>query len=437
MNYVCLFNTPVDKTIACLSDLYSDYCKLKDFVFVSLDSSKLFSVISEKSKVLIKPNWVYNNLTKSDEICLTTHPNLILAVLEYVLLFKPARVIIGDAPVQSCNWTRLLSANFFNHVSALQAEHKVHIQVTDFRKEKWEDKRQQKKNCRSENEYIHFNLSSASLLDPLSVKNKEFCVGDYDPQITAANHTKGIHNYLIAKEAIESDIIINLPKLKTHQKAGLTNGLKNHVGTIGDKAYLAHHSSNLSPSGGDCYPGNNMFRRMSEYLSELSYKYTGNVLYYPFHYFSSVIWRLAPRSDYASLSGSWYGNDTVWRMTLDINKIVRYGSISGEIRKNAQRKIITISDAIICGQGEGPLEPIPLPLGILAISNNDGFLDIIMAFLLKFDYNKIPLLQHFSNEFMKSCYHLCIDNREISIKDLDKYSVKAIPSKGWKGFIEL
>jgi len=31
--------------------------------------------------------------------------------------------------------------------------------------------------------------------------------------------------------------------------------MKNYVGAIGEKAYLAHYSSNLSKSGGDCFPG--------------------------------------------------------------------------------------------------------------------------------------------------------------------------------------
>jgi hypothetical protein len=37
---------------------------------------------------------------------------------------------------------------------------------------------------------------------------------------------------LIAKDVLEADIIINLPKLKMHKKAGVTNALKNFVGSM-------------------------------------------------------------------------------------------------------------------------------------------------------------------------------------------------------------
>jgi uncharacterized protein (DUF362 family) len=57
----------------------------------------------------------------------------------------------------------------------------------------------------------------------------------------AKTHHPGVHQYLVAKEVIEADIIINLPKLKTHRKAGVTCALKNLIGINGNKEYLPHH----------------------------------------------------------------------------------------------------------------------------------------------------------------------------------------------------
>jgi uncharacterized protein (DUF362 family) len=437
MNEVYLYNVPVHKENESLKRFYNNYPNLKEFIFYSLNKSALLSTIKENQRILIKPNWVFHNKGKNDDICLTTHPNVILAVLEYVLTLKPCVIILGDSPLQSCNWLKIFSNDFLTRVKKLQIATDIPIKIVDFRNEIWENKMALQTKCRSESDYILYDLKSSSLLDQLSIQNKELRVCDYDPKVTSANHELGIHKYLIAREVIDSDIIINLPKLKTHQKAGITNGIKNFVGTIGEKAYLAHHSSNLSKNGGDCYPGNNRIRITSEYFSEKAYKYRGSFLYFPMHYLSSIIWRLVPYSDYASLSGSWYGNDTVWRMALDIHKIIKYGTFSGEISNTLQRKIITISDAIVCGQGEGPLKPDPLPLGILAVSNNDEFLDKVMTRLLNFDYSKIPLLKKSSERFTSSNSKVFMNNENIAFDALSMYAVRTIPPKGWKNFIEL
>ena len=52
---------------------------------------------------------------------------------------------------------------------------------------------------------------------------------------------RGRHRYLVARELIEADVVFNVPKLKTHKKAGVTGALKNLVGINGHKAYLPHH----------------------------------------------------------------------------------------------------------------------------------------------------------------------------------------------------
>jgi len=436
INSAWVYNVPCNKNLIALNEFYSDYENLKDYLFDLFKRTGVFKGIGPDKKILLKPNWVYHNTNENDELCLTTNPNFILAVLEFVLQLKPTSVVIGDSPIQSCNWKMLHSSSFLHQISDLQRIKNIPIKVVDFRNEKWEQKKTLQKNCRNKSDYILYDLTTDSLLEPLSIQNKTFRVGDYDPEETIKNHNKGTHKYLIAREAIDADIVINLPKLKTHQKAGITNGLKNYVGTIGEKAYLAHHSSNLSKSGGDCYPGNNLIRKGAEYFSEISYKYKGNFFYYPFHYLSAIIWRLAPKSDYASLSGSWYGNDTVWRMVLDINKIISFGTLNGEISGIPQRKTVTISDAVIAGQGEGPLRPIPHAMGMVSISDNDMLLDFVMAKIMGFDSRKIPLLKSFVNTNDISEFQIFIDGNRINECDLNNYSIKTIPPIGWAGHIE-
>src|SRR5262249_49916609 len=62
--------------------------------------------------VLLKPNWVreFNAGPSKDMTCMYTQPGVIRAVLDYVCLALDGRgkVIIGDAPLQSCNFDKLI-----------------------------------------------------------------------------------------------------------------------------------------------------------------------------------------------------------------------------------------------------------------------------------------------------------------------------------------
>ena len=60
---------------------------------------------------------------------------------------------------------------------------------------------------------------------------------------------------VVDQAIIDADLVINVPKLKTHKKAGVTGALKNLVGINGNKEFLPHHRKGGAASGGDCYPG--------------------------------------------------------------------------------------------------------------------------------------------------------------------------------------
>ena len=71
------------------------------------------------------------------------------------------------------------------------------------------------------------------------------------------------------------DLVVNLPKLKTHKKACVTGALKNLVGINGNKDYLPHHRLGGSRTGGDCYAGGNPFKLASEHISDASNRREG------------------------------------------------------------------------------------------------------------------------------------------------------------------
>jgi hypothetical protein len=74
------------------------------------------------------------------------------------------------------------------------------------------------------------------------------------------------------------------------------------------------------------------------------------VLKIPFKYISYL-------NDDHIREGSWYGNDTLWRSILDLNRIVLYVDIYSKIADKPQRKIFTVVDGIISAEGESSLAP--------------------------------------------------------------------------------
>jgi hypothetical protein len=99
------------------------------------------------------------------------------------------------------------------------------------------------------------------------------------------------------------------------------------------------------------------------------------------------------------MDGSWSGNDTIWRTCLDLNRILLYGRPDGTMSEEMQRRVIHIADAIVAGQGNGPLAPEPLELGLLLGSNNAAVMDWIAAQVLAYDPEKISLVRHAFDQF--------------------------------------
>jgi uncharacterized protein (DUF362 family) len=60
---------------------------------------------------------------------------------------------------------------------------------------------------------------------------------------------------------------------------------------------------------------------------------------------------------------------------------------------NVQRRVIHITDAIVAGQGNGPLAPEPLPMGLLLAAGNAAAMDWVGAHLLGYPPENIPIVR--------------------------------------------
>lgn len=411
------------------------------------DVSPLGQVIDQGATVFLKPNWVYHvNESGAGTECLNTHAAFILAVVRAAAACLPASIVIGDSPIQGCHLEQITGEGFA--AAAQAAAGKVPVEVRDLRKVRLpggDPGRGREPTGRKDDDYVLFDLGAESLLEPISLPEGRFRVTMYDPRALARTHRPGVHQYVLCREAFESDVVINLPKLKTHRKAGVTIALKNLVGLNGNKDYLPHHRVGGSAGGGDCYEGSDPLRRMAEWCLDRA-NGAGDGGYGRWRRRADRLlgWnrRLGRPTD---VEGGWYGNDTCWRMALDLNRLLIYGCPDGTIAGEPQRQILSLVDAIVAGQGEGPLAPEPLDLGLVLAGDDSPALDRVGAALLGLDPDEIPLVRHAFDEFAcrltttpPALVRACWKGRELDATTLASHvGARARPPEGWLGHCEL
>lgn len=395
--------------------------------------------------VLLKPNWVlHKNYSGHGNDSLVTHPNLIIAVLQEVLKAKPGRVIIGDSPIQECDFDALVPHQWRTEVRALAD---CPLDIIDFRRtvlRKGGFAEGQDREVRGEDRYVLFDLGKDSLLEPVSTPDSRFRITCYDPDLLARRHHPGKHQYLLAKEPFEADVIINLPKLKCHKKAGMTGALKNIVGLNGNKEFLPHHRLGGKGNGGDCYPGKSVLKSMAERCFDEANKVIGTSQCQRWLKRSGRLIRMQSLVGNPEIEGGWHGNDTVWRMTLDLNRVLLYGRADGTMSDTAVRRVYSLTDAVIAGEGEGPLAPRPVSLGVLSFAASSAFADLVGASLMRFDWQKIPAVREAFGHFRypltglspAGCRVIC-NGAEMSPKEAaERFGKSFQASAGWRGHIE-
>ena len=206
-------------------------------------------------RILLKPNWVKHEESPEFPIeALVTDTKMIEEVLDECLQRYPHAdwIRVGDVPLQSCDFPLLIQQAGLDR---LRQKYGSRVQFLDFRRERWESQNgflRLADNISGDPEgYREVVLDQQSLLEEISHRASTFRVSDYDPKETTSKHRQGDHRYLIAGSVLAADLVINLPKMKTHQKSGVTGALKNLVGINGSKAYLVHHQVGFPSNGGD------------------------------------------------------------------------------------------------------------------------------------------------------------------------------------------
>lgn len=357
------------------------------------------ALIPAGARVLIKPNFVlHHNQGSGGMDPMITHGSVVRAVVKAALQADPSEVLVGDAPIQTCDFPALLKeAQLDSWSNELTKADPRFRGVKDFRRtiaKYVNGVRVAEEDLLPEDEFVLFDLGADSLLEPITDDKDDFRVTCYDPRLMAKTHGRGRHRYLVARDVMTAEVVINLPKLKTHKKAGITCALKNLIGINGNKEYLPHHRLGGTDLGGDCYPGDSKVKRMLEYAADQQNLADAGAKAKVWGGVATQLNRvLHLMGDELGIEGSWSGNDTIWRTGLDLNRIMLYGDVDGSMGSSPQRRVVHLADAIVAGQGDGPLSPLPLPLGLLFAGNNPAVVDWFGARLLGYDPQLVPIVR--------------------------------------------
>ncbi len=245
----------------------------------------------------------------------------------------------------------------------------------------------------------------------------------YDMAETNAKHNGAHHEYLLCRTPMDADVFINLPKLKTHKKVGVTCALKNLVGINANKNWLPHHTEGTPENGGDQFPAATAKAQLEHAWMGAAKRRLKNRpglsrLFVPVKKLGRLVFGDTRK---VVRSGNWHGNDTCWRMVLDLNKCLFHFDGSGQPRRQPLRYLAVV-DAIIAGEGNGPMSPDPKPCGVILAGTHPVAVDCVAATLMGFDWRKLRLL--------KKSFRV----RELSFVPFRPEEINAVSNKpAWNG----
>jgi uncharacterized protein (DUF362 family) len=428
--------------------------------FGTSEWNPLGALIRQGETVLLKPNMVKECHPRDPEgwIYVLTHGSIIRAIADYAwkAVGTPGRVIVADAPQTDSSFDEIVRRLGLREVQSFYASVGRNLELVDLRQEEWTSSGHVITRRRPLDGdpagYIAFDLGRNSEFRTHAGAGRYYGA-DYDAKGLNEHHSNGRHEYLIAGTAIHADVVINIPKLKTHKKAGITAGLKNLVGINGDKNWLPHHTEGDASTGGDERPSrgtkHKAERQLAAAFRRLSLAFPS---FGPWAYrcLRGAGERVFGDTEQVIRSGNWWGNDTVWRMCLDLNKILLYGNPDGTLRapsREKRKRHFVLVDGIVAGQGSGPMNPDPIDAGVVIFGLSPAAVDASCAYLMGFDPEQIPVVRQ---AFLCTKYRLTEgDWRDVVLVSnhhpwngplplvAREETLHFEPHFGWKGHIEL
>ena len=392
------------------------------------------SFIQPGDRVVLKPNWVKEHDERfpgpDQWEHVVTHPSVVEAAARWVAirLQTAGSITICDAPQTDSSFARIREyCRLDDLIARCRADFPdINFQLLDLRPEEWhavDGVTVSKTNLPGDplgNTLVR--LDSASEFVGFQGEGRLYGAS-YDMAETNAKHNGAHHEYLLCRTPMDADVFINLPKLKTHKKVGVTCALKNLVGINANKNWLPHHTEGTPENGGDQFPAATAKAQLEHAWMGAAKRRLKNRpglsrLFVPVKKLGRLVFGDTRK---VVRSGNWHGNDTCWRMVLDLNKCLFHFDGSGQPRRQPLRYLAVV-DAIIAGEGNGPMSPDPKPCGVILAGTHPVAVDCVAATLMGFDWRKLRLL--------KKSFRV----RELSFVPFRPEEINAVSNKpAWNG----
>ncbi|MFC1933298.1 DUF362 domain-containing protein [Chloroflexota bacterium] len=317
-----------------------------DFVWETVEklglgssSNPLDDLINDGDTVLIKPNWV------DFGPAVYTRPEVVRPLIDMAIAAGATVIYIGDGGVGVPGTDYVMnSANYTAMVSELDSLHPgIDIRAV---------------NLNSLSSGWHWvYLGSDSSFAGSNIPQYEIGAGDGPLFVHTYYHQSDNQSvnpsgnatgwYALNDKVLDADVIINVPKLKTHQMMVATISIKNIVGctlssTFDEAGYMERIAHWPEPVEIDCF-----------------------------------------------------NNDIFWRAILDMNKILLYANKDGVLQPTQQRKYLSVVDGIQAMErsqhhivGEG----IPYDRHVMLAGVDPVSVDAVSCRIMGYDYSVISYI---------------------------------------------
>lgn len=402
------------------------------------DWNPLGDLIAPGDRVIVKPNFVtsknFEERLRGEKLaCSSTHGSVLRPILDYALRAAGPRgtVTIVDTPVEGCDLDYVTEGLGVNELLAWYAARGQKVNLLDLRYFRVVPRMlldDVKRGGRSLNlgllqrqklpgdplGYTVVDLRERSHFTEVARRGPRFCFHRSHRSTPVPHHTDGRHEYSIPNTVLTADVVINIPKLKTHKKSGVTLALKSCIGLSNEKYWLPHFTGGSPDEDGDEYP----------FAPPLAVRIENQLQRLPLPFDHSLIARAPKLSDGRSqngylhgfiMEGSWDGNDTIWRTVLDLNQVLFYCDRDGLMSDRQQRRYLALVDGIIAGEGEGPLASTPRHEGVMIGGADPVLVDLVATRAMGYSEESVPMvgraLQHRGRPLLPSSDRARLDLR--------------------------
>ncbi|MBI5058228.1 DUF362 domain-containing protein [candidate division KSB1 bacterium] len=364
----------------------------------------LRELVGAGGRVVIKPNLVdlkqgWIALGGERVLDMVTHASVLRPLTDYAFkaVGPEGLIVIADAPLVHADFDGVVEQAGIRAMVTQLRERGYPVELRDLREEffaRWSGDYRKLEGDPLGNSVL--DLEDRSALAPLDTDPpaRYFTLADHSEQRgePQRHHHRGKHEFCIPNTILGCDLFINVPKLKSHLKTGVTLSLKNLMGITHYRRWMPHHRSGFPPLG-DEYPVDPgaVLRNRERILKQIALIPGGRQLIRAGAYLKHAGSRAIGRKDKTVIHGGWYGNDTLWRTLVDLNRVLFYGRPGGAF-STQRRAYLSLVDGIIAGEGNGPVKPTTRPAGVLAASTDPVAVDTVLTHVMGFDPARIRLL---------------------------------------------